>query len=366
MSVYKRGNYYWMRFSFDGRNIQRTTHLTDRKAAVDYESVFRTRLIKEGVGILDAERIPTFTDFSKRLLADISLRKKDKPRTVRFYAFHLDVLSGFEPIGSARLDHITESVIARFVAYRSDLPIRKKSKAKMSAGNVNRSLATLRLALRTAHEWRLINRIPKIRLLKGERKRTFTLDYETEASYLAACPPLLHDAALLMLDAGLRAGETIGLRWVDIHPQPLSAARYLHVRSGKSANAARHIPLTKRVHAMLEGRCNKLSGSAHIFPGKTPNAPVLVTSLDHMHRAARKTLNLGPEFVLHSLRHTYGTRLGTCGTDAFTILRLMGHANISTSQRYIHPSQQNLDSSMQRMETTAEKARKALKPVAAD
>ena len=39
--------------------------------------------------------------------------------------------------------------------------------------------------------------------------------------------------------------------------------------------------------------------------------------------------------VWHDLRATYGTRLGEAGFNAYDIAKLMGHANISTSERYI-------------------------------
>ncbi len=40
--------------------------------------------------------------------------------------------------------------------------------------------------------------------------------------------------------------------------------------------------------------------------------------------------------VWHDLRATYGTRLGEAGFNAYDIAKLMGHANISTSQHYVH------------------------------
>jgi Phage integrase family len=39
--------------------------------------------------------------------------------------------------------------------------------------------------------------------------------------------------------------------------------------------------------------------------------------------------------VWHDLRATYGTRLGEAGFNAYDIAKLMGHAHISTSQRYV-------------------------------
>ena len=52
----------------------------------------------------------------------------------------------------------------------------------------------------------------------------------------------------------------------------------------------------------------------------------------------RAALKFPADFVLHSLRHTFGTRLGEAGADAFTIMRLMGHSTVTVSQRYVHPS----------------------------
>jgi integrase len=39
--------------------------------------------------------------------------------------------------------------------------------------------------------------------------------------------------------------------------------------------------------------------------------------------------------VWHDLRATCGTRLGEAGFNAYDIAKLMSHANISTSQRYV-------------------------------
>jgi integrase/recombinase XerD len=55
------------------------------------------------------------------------------------------------------------------------------------------------------------------------------------------------------------------------------------------------------------------------------------------------------EFVLHSLRHTFGTRLGESGADAFTIMKLMGHSSVTVSQRYVHPSSEAVERAFSRL-----------------
>jgi site-specific recombinase XerD len=53
--------------------------------------------------------------------------------------------------------------------------------------------------------------------------------------------------------------------------------------------------------------------------------------------------------VLHSLRHTFGSRLGESGADAFTIMRLMGHSTVTVSQRYVHPSPEAVELAYERL-----------------
>ena len=94
--------------------------------------------------------------------------------------------------------------------------------------------------LRLAHKWKEIDRVPRIRLLSGERTRDFVLSRQAESLSLAACPQPLHDLALLILETGLRIGEALSLEWADVNLEPLSGARfgYLRVREGKARTPA--------------------------------------------------------------------------------------------------------------------------------
>jgi hypothetical protein len=56
--------------------------------------------------------------------------------------------------------------------------------------------------------------------------------------------------------------------------------------------------------------------SRDVFPSES-GQPYLVTSLDHLHSEVRPLLQLPKDGVIHSLRHTYGTRLGEGRADAF-------------------------------------------------
>ncbi len=113
--------------------------------------------------------------------------------------------------------------------------------------------------------------------MKGEKERTFVLSYADEQNYLQMAPQPLRDAATLMLDTGLRVGELVRLQWSDIDPQRIGRAifGYLQVRSGKSKNAKRTIPLTAPVRVMLETRRDRENFSLWVFPGDSADAPNL-------------------------------------------------------------------------------------------
>jgi integrase len=355
MGLFKRGDVYWYEFVHKGKRYQRSSGLKNQREARLIEAATRTNLAKGDVGIVERKKAPTLQVFAKDFIAAIEVRSAEKPATVGFYAAKLAQLLKYRPLREARLDAIDEAMIERYVTQR---------RATVAPATCNRELATLRRALRLAEEWKVISRAPRVRLLKGEGQRDFVLAHSEETKYLSACPPLLRDAASVMLDTGLRLGELLNLKWEDIRFDPAGAAKfgYLRVREGKSKNAQRTLSLTSRASAVLFAR-RKQSVSAYAFPGDSPDAPILVTSLDHLHRRVcepkvdgKKQILFPREFVLHGLRHTFLTRLGEAGADAFTIMKLAGHSSVTVSQRYVHPTPESCELAFERLEALNSKA----------
>jgi integrase len=170
--------------------------------------------------------------------------------------------------------------------------------------------------------------------------------------------------ARLMLGSGLRVSEGVGLEWADIHLEPVNGARfgYLHLRDGKSRNARRNVPLTTDVRAMLETR----SESVHapwVFSDERNIGPLSSSTVSHQHTKLRRDLKFPEGFVLHSFRHTFGTRLGAAGIDSFSIKKLMGHSSVAVSEKYIHPTPESLMVAFDRLESYTAEAVKALPKV---
>jgi integrase len=183
------------------------------------------------------------------------------------------------------------------------------------------------------------------------------MSHSQERNYLEFAPQPLKYAALLMLDTGLRVSELRFLEWEDVHLQPVGDAKYgfIHIPKGKSQNAKRNISLTPRVRAMLDSR--KSSGqSAYVFTDETGTKPISIWTLEDQHKRMRQALKLPADAVIHSFRHTFGTRLGETGADAFTIMKAMGHSTVVVSQKYVHPTPEAIERAFERLDAANQKA----------
>lgn len=339
-----------VRVRIPGQADPESTHQGNQNTARQIEAAHRASLAKGEVGIREQVVSPSVREFSTRFTQAIEVECADKPATVSFYKEKLRRLLQYEPLASCPLDGVDETMVDTYKHQRA----RQVSRygRPVTPASVNRELATLRRMLRMAHEWKLLGRVPKIRLLRGEKNRDYVLRHDLEATYLAACPQPLRNVALLILDTGLRVGEAVQLLRTDVHIKPTGSAKfgYLRIRSGKSQNAKRTLSLTARVALMLADQLKSGAGP-NVFPGEVPDKPIVGTSLDHQHDAVRSALKLPTDFVIHSLRHTMLTRLGEAGADAFTIMRIAGHSSVTVSQKYVHPSPESLERAFERLES---------------
>jgi integrase len=348
MSVYKRGGVYWYKFVWNGELIQRSARVRNRRAAERIEDAYRTSLAKGEVGIKEKPRAPTLAEFAPRFESAIEICCAEKASTVSFYKAKLRVL--VKHLGSRRLNEIEEAEIDQYTQMRAKQQSRRKR--ALSPASVNRELATLRRLLRLAQEWKILDRVPRIHLLRGEHQREFTFDRQQEALYLSVAEAHddLRDVALILIDTGLRMRECLTLEWSDVHLTPAEGSQhgYLTVRRKKAKNSkARNVPLTARAVEVLQRRNPAASGLVFHRPD---GRPLYQTWLNQQHAAIRALLKLPADCVLHSFRHTFGTRLGETGADAFTIMKLMGHSSVTVSQRYVHPSPETMESAVSRME----------------
>jgi site-specific recombinase XerD len=114
----------------------------------------------------------------------------------------------------------------------------------------------------------------------------------------------------------------------------------IEVLKSKTKAGRRRIPLTTRAERILTELLELRKTLAEENPSPyvfTFNGHGITRDwISHAFIRARKRLELPDACVLHSTRHTFCTRLGERGADAFAIQKLAGHSSIVISQRYVH------------------------------
>lgn len=181
----------------------------------------------------------------------------------------------------------------------------------------------------------------------GEMSFLTTDEVWSLADAAEACPYLHVDRALYLTAAmtGLRYGELLALRWLDVD----WAGSSVHVRrsydyvntafKAPKSGKVRSVPLTPDLATELDAlskasRWNR-DGDL-VFGDPRDGLPLRRTPTLRRYEKALTTALLDPRFKFHNLRHTFGTTLARDGVAMRDIQEYMGHADLSTTQIYSH------------------------------
>jgi integrase len=332
---------WWYKFTWKGEPVRESTKQTNKRVAEQIEAAHRTQLAKGEVGIIERPPTPTLAAFATdTFLPFVRVQKADKPSTIVFYERRVGSLLKDKTLKALRLDQIESEHLTAFKA--------RRRATGFTVSTVNRDLATLRRMLHIAVEQKVIAALPlKITLLGGENKREYVLSEQNEPAYLTACEPLIRTVAIVMLDCAIRPDEVHRLRWNE-HIRNGA----IEVHDGKGTGSRRRIEMTERVIAALrdlrqtnDERARKAEQpkSAWVFPAPTKAGHIDANSYRDQHTRALKGAKLDP-FVPYSLRHTCLTRWAVAGMDAPALQYLAGHKNITTTMKYIHLAQTDVQS----------------------
>jgi site-specific recombinase XerD len=147
----------------------------------------------------------------------------------------------------------------------------------------------------------------------------------------------------LLLGAGLRVAEVAALDVADLIYAPGGPAVY--VRRGKGRRD-RTVPIERDVARLLRGylaeSCRRWGGRGGLFlvqdrgagfrGGGKLSARSIGIMLGHLaERAGLEEKGISP----HALRHTFAIRALQRGGNVVAVSKLLGHASIATTQRYV-------------------------------
>jgi integrase len=334
---------YWYKFMWSGKLVRESTRQSNDKVARQMESAHRTALAKGEVGIREKKAIPTLADFlTDRIMpwAEATFAASS-PKNAKWYRNECRVLKEYKSLANSPLDTITSELASDFAAWR----IRQGRQIS----TINSSLRVLRRTFNLAVEWKVIPVAPKLTVLPGENRRERVVSAEEEAKYLTVASEPLASIATVLADTGMRPEECFRMRWE--HVTWLNGRNgALLVTHGKTASARRVLPMTPRVRTVLENRWNAAAKPEEgwVWTARTRSGHVEPNSIYGQHLKALDDSKVRP-FVLYSLRHTFLTRLGESGCDAWTLARIAGHSSIAISGRYVHPSEERVLEAISRL-----------------
>jgi integrase/recombinase XerC len=283
--------------------------------------------------------MPAIRDSIALYLAELARRGASK-HTLRSYRSDLDQFAGyFEPPDAADppdIDQLDLPLLREWLASLYD--------SGLDPVSIRRKLASLRAMFKFLLFEGVIdgNVTSRLRIPKTGQRLPAVMSAENTGQLLdgAAVSAKERDLALLevMYGCGIRVGELVGINLENLD----LAAGWLRVR-GKG-NKEREVPLAgmaaEAVERYLAVR-KPLPGERALFL----NSKGARLGDREVRRIVKKyaMLAVGDSSVHpHSFRHAYATHLLSDGADLRAIQELLGHARLSTTQKYTQVSLRDL------------------------
>jgi integrase len=205
MALFKRGKVWWMRLTYQGRQIRRSTEVKDKKLAQRiYDKVVGQ--IAEGKWF---ERVPG-EDKTVNELLDRYLRDHSKPnKAPSTYCRDLSLSANLrDTFGSYTLVQVRPSLITEYKA-------RRRAKGA-SPKSINNELTLLSHAFTLAMrewEWVLNNPVQRVSRERVHNQIERWLTFDEEQRLLAVSPEWLREIIVFAIHTGLRQGEILNLQW---------------------------------------------------------------------------------------------------------------------------------------------------------
>jgi len=225
--------------------------------------------------------------------------------------------------------------------YRGKLQLFARSCPKLpkKPGPIEEHLATIKGAPETRHaqfralraffkflnqRYKLPNPMTKVDSPRCPKKVMATLEPGEMMRLLASSSSSLRDNALLtlLIDTGIRTSEAAGLRKKDIKESTITVR-------GKTGE--REIPISEETRRLLLALIT--DKSEYVFNGH--KGPLGRHGVYRIVRACMGEAGIyGPKLGGHRLRHAFGKGYLVSGGDLRSLQQIMGHANITTTEKY--------------------------------
>lgn len=268
-----------------------------------------------------------------------------KPNTRLKYETSLARLKRYE-ISNMRLKDLNEEILQRFYN-------KMAREDGLSEETIRATHSLINGALEYAED---LKKIPKNYARKLTIPKSFDKEEENaKALTVEQCNAFLHQLgrrskyymfALFMLNTGLRPGEALALTRADIDfKKQIVKVTKTYLEKEKRIQNSPKTDASRRTVPIPDDTIRLLKEYMLKQPNQKPDAPLFQTDkgnrptmsyLRKRFKSAGKAI--GCDWVnLHTMRHTFASRLFAKGVDIKIISKLLGHAEVSTTYDiYVH------------------------------
>lgn len=182
----------------------------------------------------------------------------------------------------------------------------------------------------TKHRLRYLSFDEEKRLLHEldpKRKRTFRPDHKFRPAEEHRKYQDNYDLVVILLDTGARYSEIANINWsaIDLDNSSISLWR------PKVRNES-IVYMTSRLKDIFKRRSENKSSSEFVFTNSSGQVR------GYQAKGIRASIKRAEieDFKIHDLRHTCASRLIQAGLSLYEVANILGHTDISTTQRYAH------------------------------
>lgn len=318
MSIYKRGETWWIQFTApDGTRVQQTAGTKVKAEAQQLHDQLKAQAWRES-------KLGEKPKYSWQEAVIRWLSEQAHKRSIDDDKIHLNWLHGhlhdwaLEAINREKIEAIKQAKLA----------------TKVSNATVNRMLAVLRAILnRAVKDWEWIDKAPHVRLLPEAQGRVRWLTPAEAAKLIAELPEHLALMARFTLATGLRASNVSHLEWSQVDMQRRCA--WIHPDQAKGKRAI-SVPLNDDALAIIRSQLGKDKTYVFVYKGKPVGQLSTKAWRNALERAGIE------DFRWHDLRHTWASWHIQNGTPVHVLQELGGWSEAEMVQRYAHLSPNHL------------------------
>jgi len=306
--------------------------LRTRREAEAYERQVR-KALAEGTFGVEEKRAPTVAEYAERFM-EASRVKGNKPRSLNAKASILCRL--VKELGPTPLD--APDMRARVGEYQTQMV-----SDGYSAKTVKNDMAVLEALLNLAADRAVIASVPRLPKVRPPKPNAEVLTAEEASRVIAATPTGWQRTwVLILLRTGIRLGEGLALKWSDVDLTTgslrIRATRWRGLEGTPKGGRERTVPLSDDARATLAAH-RHLRGP-YVFCHED-GSPFTDWDVREVVPQACKAARIGRRVTNHGLRHTVGTVLGE-HVNAFKVQAFLGHADLSTTRRYVRDTADGL------------------------